>query len=856
MDRDKPFHERVAEKLIEQLEAGTAPWQKPWEPGRADGGMPMNPVSGKRYKGINAVFLAAHGYSDPRWMTYKQAQAQGAQVHQGEHGTPVQYWKFSEEQPRLDDKGQPVIGADGKPEKVQVQLERPRVFHATVFNAEQIDGLPALQHRAPAWDAVERAEKLLLASGATICHVEGDRAFYRPSTDSIQMPGKGQFPEAASYYAVALHELGHWTGHESRLDRDLGNPFGSEGYAREELRAEIASMLVGDTLAIGHDPLRHASYVGAWIKALKEDPLEIFRTAADAERIHTFVMTFDQHQEHKQEASVSTVAQESQRIDQALEQAQQPRVYMVVSFAQKEDAKALGARWDRQEQSWYVPAGVDAAPLLAQWPQREEVAPQTQAGPAEQPAAQEQQRTYLAVPYVERHQARAAGARWDSAAKSWYAGEGADMGALRKWLPEHQRQQQDPAMAARDEFAQELRGMGFIVEGEHPVMDGASHRIATAGDKGRERAGFYVGHLDGHVPAGYAKNNRTGQELRWKAKGYHLSAEERFQLTAEATARRAEREAEQQRQHEATAQRVQYQLAALQPIDAKQPTPYLQAKGVQAHQGIFTDHVGKTTFVPACDKTGKHWTTQYIGEDGTKRFAKDSRKEGCFHVLGGMEALKKAPVLVVGEGYATMATLKETLGHATVAAFDSGNLGAVARALRELFPDKPILVAGDDDRAVMLTQGFNPGREKAEAAAAAVGGRAMFPIFAPGENTYPSDLPPVTPATFRAHENAVQRLEQGGLSDHEKRAALDSMLRPEQLEALKRMKRHTDFNDLAQRSELGREGLRRQMLPEAAKALQVTQASAQEQAQERAQAQRHGQGQGARHRQGHGMRAG
>jgi antirestriction protein ArdC/phage/plasmid primase-like uncharacterized protein len=864
MDRSKPFHERVAEKIIELLEAGTAPWQKPWEPGRSGAGVPMNPVSGKRYKGINAIFLAAQGYSDPRWMTYKQAQAHGAQVRKGEQGTPVQYWKFSEAQPKLDTNGQPVIGADGKPETVHVQLERPRVFHATVFNAEQIDGLSTLQLQPPAWDAAERAEKLLLSSGATIRHVEGDRAFYRPSTDSIQMPEKGQFPDGASYYAVALHELGHWTGHENRLGRDLSHPFGSEGYAREELRAEIASMLVGDALGIGHDTGRHASYVAAWIKVLKEDPLEIFRAAADAERIHTFVMAFDQHQLLKQEASVDTVAQENQRIDTSLEQAQQPRVYVAVPFAEKDQAKALGARWDRQEQSWYVPPGVEAAPLLARWPQREDPAPQTQAAPAQQPVAtaHEEPRTYLAVPYIERHQAKAAGARWDGAAKSWYAGEGADMGVLQKWLPENQRQQQDPAMGARDEFAQELRGMGFILEGEHPIMDGATHRVAAAGDKGKEKAGFYVAHLDGHMPAGYAKNNRTGQELRWKAKGYNFSDEDRARLTAEATTRRAEREAEQQRQHEAAAQRVQRQLAALQPVDPKHSTPYLQAKGVRAYPGLFTDHAGKTTFVPAYDKSGMQWTTQYIGDDGTKRFAKDSRKEGCFHVLGGMKELERAPVIVVGEGYATMATLKEAMGApvAGVVAFDSGNVGAVAKALRELHPTKPILVAGDDDRAVQLTQGFNPGREKAEAAARDVGGRAFFPIFAPGEADYPRELAPITPAAWRLHGTAERLLAQGGLSDKDRVVAEKDLLKPEQLAALARMKSHTDFNDLAQRSQLGREGLLRQVMPEAQQAVELHKARVQEQSlaqvQQRGQDQSRSTGHGMQQRQRHGMRAG
>jgi phage/plasmid primase-like uncharacterized protein len=201
-----------------------------------------------------------------------------------------------------------------------------------------------------------------------------------------------------------------------------------------------------------------------------------------------------------------------------------------------------------------------------------------------------------------------------------------------------------------------------------------------------------------------------------------------------------------------------------------------------------------------------------------------------------------------------MATIKEAVGHATVAAFDSGNLPSVARALRELFPTKPIIVAGDDDRAVQLTQGFNPGREKAEAAAAAVGGRAIFPVFAPGENTYPTTLPPVTPATYRAHANASELLARGGLTAKATQALQADLLKPEQIAALEQIKKHTDFNDLAQRSALGREALLRQVLPEVKQAHQIHQAEVQ--AQEQAQEQTQRQTQGVRQRQGHGLRAG
>jgi putative DNA primase/helicase len=133
-DQKKPFHEQVAERLITQLQQGTAPWQQPWEPGLPGSVLPLNSTTGKRYKGINALHLLSQGCSDQRWMTYKQAATVGGQVRRGEKGTPIQYWKFSQEQTQTDEQGHPLLDSKGQPLKQEVRLERPRVFFATVFN--------------------------------------------------------------------------------------------------------------------------------------------------------------------------------------------------------------------------------------------------------------------------------------------------------------------------------------------------------------------------------------------------------------------------------------------------------------------------------------------------------------------------------------------------------------------------------------------------------------------------------------------------------------------------------------------------------------------------------------------------
>ena len=218
------------------------------------------------------------GRADPRWLTDSQARSVGAKIRGGEQGTLVQYWTLNARVPVQDARGRP--------------LERPKVFSAVVFNAEQIDGLPPLQDQAKVLDGDRhaRAEAVLAASGADIRHDQSERAFYRPATDRIHLPERDRFQSADAFYACALHELGHWTGHPSRLGRDLAHPFGSEGYAREELRAAIASLAIGDRLGIGHDPGQHAAYGERWVKVLQDDPREILRAARDADQIGDYLL--------------------------------------------------------------------------------------------------------------------------------------------------------------------------------------------------------------------------------------------------------------------------------------------------------------------------------------------------------------------------------------------------------------------------------------------------------------------------------------------------------------------------------------------------------------------------------------
>jgi len=892
----KAFHEQVAENLIDQLKKGVAPWQKPWKPGDLLAALPVNPTTGKRYRGINSLNLMSRAYTDPRWLTYKQAANIGAQVRKGEKSTLVQYWKFTDEHIKTDDNNNPVLNSEGNPIKEQVRLERPRVFYAAVFNAEQVDNLPELSIKTPDWDPQERAEQLLQASHAVIRHGEVDNAFYRPSTDSIHLPHKHQFPTPDRYYATALHELGHWTGHELRLNRDLAHPFGSHGYAKEELRAEIASMLLGGELGIGHDPGQHVAYVNSWIKALQEDPTEIFRAAADAEKIQEYVLALSQQQEMAQEVdaeeaikmdqikqntaaylhnlspdlatTVSTNIKWFNDLTQAMPKKDQDAIILVadalkfvrgggidnLEFEAVSSDKlgfSIPADWNgrtqvqgnviqtdgngiesivsadsinREPQFWGVTiqrddqtfqwvkdcefkqeaqdltdllALIDAAAeqnehekaiklahihenrsktnllgakaaVLGNLVQQDVQSQHSQL--FHQRASQQNvdnTRQYLIVPYRDKDLAKAAGARWDKKSRAWYVGSEADIQALQRWLPENVSSQQEPAIDPHKEFADLLRAQGCLVDGNHPVMDGSKHRIKVEGDKPGEKSGFYVAHLDGH-PAGYFKNNRTGIEIRWKAKGYSLTDEQKAELIAQAAIKQKNRKAEQQAQQIKVADALQ-ELLAIAPV-AGSDHPYLMDKRArpgdlsivpQTADDLPTDSLIKIgqnwqdvkalrekhpdsivltagdLLLAVQDIHGQIWSVQTIQSSGAKLFAAGSKKENNFHVVGGesqgLTALDAAPAIVIAEGYATADTLSQALDYPVIAAFDSGNLPKVARDLHYKYPHKPIIIAGDDDHHLESTLGKNPGKEKALDAAALVNGVAVFPVFAPGE---------------------------------------------------------------------------------------------------------------------------
>ena len=312
----------LADRLIAQIEAGTANWQRPWNPG--DVLAPVSAVTGKPYRGVNYQNLLTFSPdpSDPRWCTYKQAQEQGWQVRKGEHGLSIEKW--SEYEHKRTDEEIERLRAQGAQDIEPVE-KRLGVRYYTVFHASQIDGIPPLE-RSPRPEIEgkpdERLSKLAENMGMDVIHA-GGRAFYRPSEDRVFMPPIESFERATGHDTTLLHELSHATGHESRLKREIRNPFGSPKYAVEELRAEMSAAMTAASLGIGFDPASQdmeegremgnsAAYLASWLKALPENERKqaIMGAIKDAQGISDYLIerTPELQVEVAQERAGSTVS--------------------------------------------------------------------------------------------------------------------------------------------------------------------------------------------------------------------------------------------------------------------------------------------------------------------------------------------------------------------------------------------------------------------------------------------------------------------------------------------------------------------------------------------------------------------
>ncbi len=530
-------YQELANKFADLIEKNEAPWQKSWS---GNGFMPYNIKSSKEYNGVNMLHLMAaadkKGYEDNRWLTFLQANELGAKVRAGEKGVNIVYLQTTETKKEIDE-------ITGEENVVTEKLEKPRAMWSVVFNAEQCEGLPELELKQIDFNPIERAEDILNISGAKIKHKSQGKAYYSPITDEITLPRQEQFNSPEEYYRTALHELGHWTGHSSRNNRDLSGTFGTESYAKEELIAEITSFLIGTQCGLGHEPDKNnIAYLKSWSKAIRDEPSFLFNAVKEADRAAKLILGKElelekiNNKEHNMEKETPEI-----NVDK-----NNSVTYINVPKVEKDEAKSLGAKWDANSICWFVPADIDAS-LFNKWEKVNEQdltarkEKMLQADNINNKAVNQQDNKYiLAVPYDEKDQAKALGAEWDKDGKFWYC-KNEEKEKFFKWDIKNidNKVQYDMPLNIEEEFLDCIKTAGVL---ENSVIaDGQKHRIAVDGDKGKEQSGFYVLHSDG-IANGYFMNNRTGEEIKWNSKEYGISQEEKAEMKALYQAKKAERE--------------------------------------------------------------------------------------------------------------------------------------------------------------------------------------------------------------------------------------------------------------------------------------------------------------------------
>lgn len=278
----------ITNKIIADLEQGVRPWMKPWKAEHAAGRI-TKPLrhNGQPYNGINILMLwsaaVSEGYAAPIWMTYRQAAELGGQVRKGQKGELVVYANTITRKETDAETGE------------ETDQTIPYMKGYTVFNVDQIDGLPShyYQLAEPTLDPVQRIEAVetfFAATGAAVHH-GGNQAYYTITQDRIQMPPFEAFKDAQSYYATLAHESTHWTRHPSRLDRDFGRKrWGDAGYAREELVAELSAAFLSAYLGLTPEVREdHSAYIASWLEVLKSDKRAIFQAASHAQRAVDFL---------------------------------------------------------------------------------------------------------------------------------------------------------------------------------------------------------------------------------------------------------------------------------------------------------------------------------------------------------------------------------------------------------------------------------------------------------------------------------------------------------------------------------------------------------------------------------------
>ena len=276
--------ETFSKKVTELVLNNTAPWVKPWGANQAKG-LPVNALTGRPYRGCNVMLLLATPFKSRGWMTFKQVASVGGKVNRGSKATDIFFFTLIQTEHTDSKTGEKFL------------VDVPVLKNFKVFNLEQcelpedapIKYRPEETNEAPIDETgvFNQCEQLL---NLAVWHEDDTKAYYIPSRDEIHLPNRRTFSSLSGFWGTAMHELSHWTGHESRLNRDMCHSFGSQKYAREELIAEVASWLLAVTLGTPHEPQNSASYLASWVRDFKDKPRELYSAISQAQKVVDYLL--------------------------------------------------------------------------------------------------------------------------------------------------------------------------------------------------------------------------------------------------------------------------------------------------------------------------------------------------------------------------------------------------------------------------------------------------------------------------------------------------------------------------------------------------------------------------------------
>ena len=703
------FDEGFIQEVIEAVRNNTAPWQKSWQTGQLSA--PHNAFSKHIYSGRNAVRLAIvadkMGYTDPRWATARQIREAGGLVQKGEKGTGILFYREKK-----------VIDDEGKPKSI------PIASYWHVYNITQTTlplSLPELRNTSP--DLPAFAELLGYHNPRIL---PGEPA-YRPANDTIYLPDKSQFANDAEYYATALHEMAHWTGHPDRLNRliNIGN---KQDYAHEELVAELSSWMLSLEYGLPFTPTQSQAYLQYWAAKtgtpLEDSLLAGFKDAVGAKNYLDAPL--------RERTSVRSASHEEYRAANA-----SPTEKILVPTPQVQTTP------DRNSDTTSPAAAAKSKnvekPHDFMSTFRKETDPAAEQHRVTQNLANRP--VWLAVPYEDRHAAKQAGAQWSQDKKCWFAADMSVTPDLGRWQRSAAEFSGATGGKTIDDLRATARSLGLAVDHGFDTRPGVWHRIPLDGRGSHNKDGAYkiFENADGSIGA-IVKNLSTDEKIHWSNRGAHGAKIPREVLHAEELNRAERIAAQEQVRMEIQAERAKEALAAYKALDnAHGDEPYVTRKQMANTHGIKSLPDG-TLVVPLIngERVGLFETArehfgvvslQTIAPNGDKRLMSGAQKQGAYFPIGDGAARISPTHVIIAEGVATADAAHQILSGGNrrvlaIAAVDVGNLAAVAEKIADMYPQAQKIIAADNDIATQIKHGRNPGLDAANALA------AKYPDFA------------------------------------------------------------------------------------------------------------------------------